>query len=147
MNKSIHKSKEICNRLRENNLMETISEYALGYIVSILITTFSYGYRGKTVDIARNSERHRTSISRFLRYGKWDDSVLEKAMRNVVINIIYEEFRRSGANSIHFRRYHILQNYPLIKSVTSDRNSIFSLLTPEKETGLRTSGCQCDVIM
>ena len=96
MNKSIHESKEICNRLRENNLMETISEYALGYILSILITAFSYSYRGKTVDIARNSERHRTSISRFLRYEKWDDSVLEKAMRDVVINIIYEESRRSG---------------------------------------------------
>ena len=29
MNKSIHESKEICNRLRENNLMDAISEYAL----------------------------------------------------------------------------------------------------------------------
>lgn len=96
MNKSIHESKEICNRLRENNLIDAISDYALGYILSILITAFSYGYRGKTVDIARNSERHRTSISRFLRYEKWDDSVLEKAMKDVVINIIYEESRRSG---------------------------------------------------
>lgn len=96
MNKSIHESKEICNRLRKNNLMDTISEYALGYIVSILITVFSYGYRGKTVDIARNSDRHRTSISRFLRYEEWDDSALEDAMRKLVIDIIYEESRKSG---------------------------------------------------
>ena len=68
MNKSIHKSEEVSNRLRENNLIDAISEYALGYILSILITAFSYGHRGKTVDIARNSERHLTSISRFLRY-------------------------------------------------------------------------------
>ena len=60
MNKSIHESKEICNRLIENNLMNAISEYALGYIVSILITAFSCVYRGKTVDMARNSDRHRT---------------------------------------------------------------------------------------
>ena len=81
MNKSIHESKEICNRLRENNLMSAISEYALGYIMSILITAFSCGYRGKTVDIARNSDRHRTSISRFLTGDKWDDSAFEDAMR------------------------------------------------------------------
>ena len=96
MNKSIHESKEICNRLRENNLMSAISEYALGYIMSILITAFSCGYRGKTVDIARNSDRHRTSISRFLTGDKWDDSALEEAMRKLVINIIFGESRKSG---------------------------------------------------
>ena len=96
MNKSIHESKEICNRLRENNLMSAISEYALGYIMSILITAFSCGYRGKTVDIARNSDRHRTSISRFLTGDKWDDSALEETMRKLVIDIIYEESRKSG---------------------------------------------------
>ena len=96
MNKSIHESTEICNRLREYNLMGTLSEYALGYIISILITAFSCGYRGKTVDIARNSDRHRTSISRFLRYEDWDDSALEETMRKLVIDIIYEESRKSG---------------------------------------------------
>ena len=76
--------------------METMSEYALGYIVSILITAFSYGYWGKTVDIARNSHRHRTSISRFLTGDKLDDNALEEAMRKLVIRIIYEESRKSG---------------------------------------------------
>ena len=96
MNKSIHESKEICNRLRKNNLLSGISEYALGYIVPILVTAFSCGYRGKTVDMARNSDRHRTSISRFLTGDKWDDSTLEKAMRKLVIDIIYGESRKSG---------------------------------------------------
>ena len=76
-------------------MIDAISEYALGYILSILITAFGYGYRGKTVGIARNSERHLTSISCFLRYEKWDGSALEKAMRDVVINIIYEESRET----------------------------------------------------
>lgn len=76
--------------------MSAISEYALGYIMSILITAFSYGYRGKTADIARNSDRHRTSISRFLTGDKWDDSAFEDAMRKLVINIIYEESQKSG---------------------------------------------------
>ena len=95
MNKSIHESKEICNRLRKNNLLSGISEYALGYIVPILVTAFSCGYRGKTVDMARNSDRHRTSISRFLRYEKWDDSALEETMKRMVIDIIYGESRKS----------------------------------------------------
>ena len=50
----------------------------------------------KTVDIARNSDRHRTSISRFLTGDKWDDSAFEDAMRKLVINIIYEESQKSG---------------------------------------------------
>ena len=99
MNKSIHKSKEICNRLRENNLIDAISDYALGYILSILITAFSYGYRGKTVDIARNSHRHRTSISRFLTGDKLDDNALEEAMRKLVIRIITKNHGKAYANS------------------------------------------------
>ena len=95
INKSIHKSKEICNRLREKNLMNGISEYALDYIMSILITTFSCDYRGKTVDKARNSDRHRRSISRFLRYEECDDSTLKEKMRRLVIDIIYGESRKA----------------------------------------------------
>ena len=96
MNKSIHHSETIYNSLKENNLIDTISEYALGYIMSILISIFSQGYKGKTVDIARNSERHRTSISRFLRSDLWDDNALEIAMKKTVINTVYEESKRSG---------------------------------------------------
>ena len=76
--------------------MSALSKYALSYIMSILITAFSCDYRGKTVDITRNSDRHRTSISRFLRYEKWNDSALEETMRKLVINIINEESRKSG---------------------------------------------------
>ena len=47
MNKSIHESKEICNRLRENNLIGAISEYALGYIMSILITAWENSRHSK----------------------------------------------------------------------------------------------------
>ena len=96
MNKSIHYSEKICNSLKENKLIEAISEYALGYIMSILISIFSKGYQGKTVDIARNSDRHRTSVSRFLRSDLWDDNALEMAIKRTVINIIYEEAKRSG---------------------------------------------------
>lgn len=54
MDKSIHYSENICNSLKENNLIDIISEYALGYIMSIIISIFGLGYRVKTVDISRN---------------------------------------------------------------------------------------------
>lgn len=96
MKKSIHKSEEICNCLRKKDLYETVTGYALEYIIVIIISIFSAGYRGKTVDMEQHSQRHRTSISRFLRNEAWDDSELETAMKKLVIKTIYEESKRSG---------------------------------------------------
>lgn len=96
MNKSIHHSEEICNRLKGKNLLDKMSEYAKGYIIAIIVSIFSIGYRGKTVDFESHSDRHRTSISRFLRNEKWDDSSLEAALKNLVITTIYGESERSG---------------------------------------------------
>ena len=77
MNKSIHYSEVICNCLTAQNLAHKLSDYVLGYIISIMISIFCAGYKGKTVDIERHSDRHRTSISRFLKSEKWDDCVIE----------------------------------------------------------------------
>lgn len=96
MKKSIHKSEEVCNRLRKKDLYETVTGYALEYIVAIIISIFSAGYRGKTVDMELHSRRHRTSISRFLRNEGWDDSELETAMKKLVIETIYEESEHIG---------------------------------------------------
>ena len=78
------------------DLYETLTGYALEYIMAIILSIFSAGYRGKTVDMEQHSERHRTSISRFLRNEEWDDSGLEGAMKALVIKTIYEESARSG---------------------------------------------------
>ena len=96
MKKSIHYSEEICNSLKTREIYETVTAYALEYIMVIIISIFSAGYRGKTVDMEQHSERHRTSISRFLRNEEWDDSGLEGAMKALVIKTIYEESERSG---------------------------------------------------
>ena len=42
------------------------------------------------------SDKHRTSISRFLHNDQWNASSLEKAMKELVIHTIYEEAERSG---------------------------------------------------
>ena len=96
MKKSIHDSEEIINSLKTKDLYETLTAYALEYIMVILVSIFSAGYRGKTVDMEQHSERHRTSISRFLRNEEWDDNGLEGAMKALVIKTIYEESERSG---------------------------------------------------
>ena len=78
------------------NIYETLTAYAVEYIMVIIVTIFSVGYRGKTVDMEQHSERHRTSISRFLRNKDWEDSGMERAMKALVIKTIYEESERSG---------------------------------------------------
>ena len=57
---------------------------------------FSIGYRGKTVDFERQSDCHRTTIGHFLNKGKWDESAIENAVKQSVIDIIYEESKRTG---------------------------------------------------
>lgn len=96
MNTSIHQSEEICKRLEEKILTESISTYAKEYITTIMLAMFSTGYHGKTVDMEKYSEKHRTSISRFLCNEQWDASSLEIAMKRQVIRTIYEEAERSG---------------------------------------------------
>lgn len=95
MNKSIHHSDKICNRLSEN-FTNHIPEKYMKHIVSLLIAVFCIGYHGKTVNIAAHSDCHRTTISRFLRSEKWDDTPLAEAMKALVISIIYDESRKSG---------------------------------------------------
>ena len=48
------------------------------------------GYRGKTVDFARYSDRHRTSLVHFLNKGKWDSSALETSLRQSVVEKFYQ---------------------------------------------------------
>ncbi|MBR7083753.1 MAG: transposase [Oscillospiraceae bacterium] len=64
--------------------------------MTILIAVFSTGYHGKTVDFANHSDCHRTTLGYFLNHGKWDETILETAVKMSVLSIIYEEAKRSG---------------------------------------------------
>ena len=96
MNTSIHDSEEICKRLEEKSLTNQISSWAKQYLVSMIASVFSAGYHGKTVDMEQYSDRHRTSISRFLREDRWDDQPLETASKKNVLETIYGESRKTG---------------------------------------------------
>lgn len=96
MEKSIHYSETIVNELKEKKIYEKFSECILKHIVTILISIFSIGYKGKIVNFAVHSGCHRTTITHFLNCGKWNDDILESAVKQAVINIIYSESQKTS---------------------------------------------------
>ena len=66
------------------------------HIMAILISVFSLGYHGKTIDFEKYSPCHRTTVAHFLNKGKWDDARLEDMIKSIVIQVIYKETQRSG---------------------------------------------------
>ena len=96
MNTIIHHSEEIRKRLSENKLLESVKTVSEPYVVSIMMSMFQAGYHGKTVDMERCSNKHRTSISRFLKNESIIDDTLKSSMKQHVINIIYDESNATG---------------------------------------------------
>ena len=96
MNTSIHHSETIFNSLKKINITQKLSSIAIKHIITIIITIFSFGYRGKTVNFERNSDNHRTTVAYFLNKGKWDSGWLEETLKQTVMNIIYSESEKSG---------------------------------------------------
>ncbi len=66
------------------------------HIMAILISVFSLGYHGKTIDFEKYGSCHRTTVAHFLNKGKWDDTRLEDILKSTVIQFIYKEAQRSG---------------------------------------------------
>ncbi len=96
MYNSIHQSATICNKLKEKNIYKKFSEKVMKHIVTILISIYCLGYRGKTINFANHSENHRTTVAHFLNNGKWDEDLLEQVIKEIVVNTIYQESRQSG---------------------------------------------------
>ena len=67
------------------------------HIMAIVISIFSIGYYGKTIDFEKYGTCHRTTVAHFLNKGKWDATIrLEDILKSTVIQFIYKEARRSG---------------------------------------------------
>lgn len=78
------------------NLEQKYRRIVLQHIMSILICVFTIGYKGKTVQMERSSDKHRTTIAYFLNHGKWSENILEQCVKTTVIHRIYEEAERTG---------------------------------------------------
>lgn len=96
MENSIYHSRLIYNCLKKLNLCQDFTQTYIKHFLAILVTVFSLGYKGKTVDFERNSTCHRTTIAHFLNHGKWDDGKLEDTLKASVVQLIYKEAQRSG---------------------------------------------------
>ena len=93
---SIHHSNEVYNYFKRLKLGLFLSDIYIRHLMTIIISVFVYGYRGKTVDFAKAGFHHRTTIAHFLNHGKWDSSRLEKVLKSNVIRMIYQEAILSG---------------------------------------------------
>ena len=92
----IHHSNKIYNYLKTLKLHHFLSDIYLQHVMTIIVSVFLRGYRGKTVDFSITSQHHRTTVAYFLNHGKWNDSALQKALKSSIVELIYQEARSSG---------------------------------------------------
>lgn len=93
---TIQHSNTVFNCFKKFKLGLFLSDVYLRHLMTIIISVFLYGYHGKTVDFARVSFSHRTTIAHFLNHGKWDSDTLQDILKESIINVIYQEAMRSG---------------------------------------------------
>ena len=86
----IHHSNKIYNYLKALKIHHFLSDIYLQHLMTIIISVFLRGYRGKTVDFSIVSQHHRTTVAYFLNHGKWNDSALQKALKSSIVELIYQ---------------------------------------------------------
>ena len=96
MENSIYHSALLYNCFKKLNLCKFFRQTTIKHFMAILISVFSLGYHGKTIDFERYSPCHRTTVAHFLNKGKWDDAGLEDILKSAIIQFIYKEAQRSG---------------------------------------------------
>lgn len=93
---SILNSNVIYNCLKKLNLGTFLSDVSMRHIIAIMLSVFMTGYKGKTVDFARASDCHRTTVAHFLNKGKWDSDKLRNTLKASIIEIIYKKAKETG---------------------------------------------------
>ena len=96
MKNIIHESETIYKSFKEIKLPQIYTRKVIKHLLTIVIAAMSMGYRGKTVDFARYSPCHRTTVAHFLNSGKWEDSKLAGTVKGKVTEKIYYEALTSG---------------------------------------------------
>lgn len=74
----------------------------LNHLKSLFNGMTSTGFNGKISQIAEEaSNKHRTSITRFISTSNWDESLLQRSFKNFVVNTIWDKSKETG-KSIYF---------------------------------------------
>lgn len=69
----------------------------LNHLESIMNAMLSKGYNGKVSDIAElASQRHRTNITRFLSSNSWNEGLLIKSLKSLVLELIWSKSRETN---------------------------------------------------
>ncbi|MBJ6361635.1 IS701 family transposase [Paenibacillus sp. MAHUQ-46] len=69
------------NYLLQHRLPLYYSKPVVAHIETYMAAATAKGFRGKVVDLAEYSDRHRTTLGHFLAEGKWDETVLQNKVK------------------------------------------------------------------
>lgn len=93
---SVNQSEDICKTLNVLQIEKVLSDIYLEHLKTIIHAVFMLGYKGKVVNTAFFTEKHRTLVSHFLNNRKWNSIQFERALKRQVVDRIYGESRKSG---------------------------------------------------
>ena len=87
----------IYNFFRQLNFDLYLTKPQLKHLESIMNAMISKGYNGKVSDVAElASQRHRTSITRFLSSNSWDENHLTKSLKTLVVELIWRRSKETN---------------------------------------------------
>lgn len=68
----------------------------ISHLENIMSAMFSKGFNGKIADVASStSQRHRTSVTRFLSKGTWNEEYVRNSLRSLVLDLIWDRARKT----------------------------------------------------
>jgi len=86
---------QIRNFLNHHRLPLYFSKPALQHITEYIAASTAKGFRGKVVDIAEYSDCHRTTIGHFLSDGKWDESYLQRIVKEESLRHVVQQSKQT----------------------------------------------------
>lgn len=87
----------ISNFFKQLNFDLYLTKPQLKHLESIMNAMICTGYNGKISDVAQlASHTHRTSVTRFLSKSTWNETLLNKSLQSLVINLIWERSKKTN---------------------------------------------------
>ncbi|MFB6367924.1 IS701 family transposase, partial [Paenibacillus elgii] len=83
------------NYLLQHRLPLYYSKPVVTHIETYMAAATAKGFRGKVVDLAEYSNRHRTTLGHFLAEGKWDETVLQNKVKTESLRHVVEIAKRT----------------------------------------------------
>ncbi len=90
----ISKELSIGNFFNQLNFDLYLTKPQLSHLKSMMNAMISTGFKGKINDVSElASQRHRTSITRFLGRSNWDETLLDQSLKSLVLELVWEKSR------------------------------------------------------